>query len=273
MKIGTLSFEVRGNHLSFKISSSKRAKIIKQIVDSRGPELLVCAGHALANDKEVMAVAEALSASRSNTEIVLEAQETSQRNLSDVMDVEPSCHGMFLLRAGFEPTPLGRQWFGAARELSRHRAAYVANLAQKSVKTSFGNLFAICCGEINLLKGSNEAKKRDCPECVSLEINEAAGAIAMAHIIVNPTHDKMARPALVDTKRKWLSMQAQKPGICISVSNWNSEKQSSNHGRVMRQRKEEAELHAVYVSGKVQSPERSYDQETEFEYREGEIPS
>lgn len=296
MKIGTLSFEVFGKGPNFRLSSNARADTIIDLVGCRDLDLLVCAGHTVGRDKDVRMVADRLSRLSARTHVVLEAKESEQspkylrefdiaqqKKKKPDEKPRPRTHGIFLLRPSADPVPLGPQWFGSANELEGTEGAwrsahYVAKLDQKTKQTELGCVFAICCGEISLLEAPKQGKRKGSPDVVAprRRIPEPViNGLGAADLIVNPTHDQMGYPGLLDNKRRWLSQRASsgETRAYVSVSNWNTEKRGQNP----RSR----DLHAVYVSGQrwgerhspIQLSEDDYlaGQGTLFEYREWKV--
>lgn len=281
MKIGTLSFEVYGDGPNFRLDSHVRASVVTKVVRDHCPDLLVCAGHTLDSDSELDALSESFSHLAANTEVVLETKKSDQSPIwLQQLDIseqkkrnpqktpEPRTHGVWLVRQNGEQEPLGPQWFGASTELQgkaakERREAYIKHLSGKSAESRAGRLFAICCGEISLLTAP---KKKGRSGDVSVKLSEGTTPITEARIIVNPTHDLMGYPGLLDNKRRWLSGSNR---IYVSASNWNSEKPvSGKPGRTRSQNRSSVVLHTVYVDGTMREFELPYGRRVPFEYRE-----
>ena len=290
MRIGTLSFEVYGDGPKFRLPSDERADTVAKIIRERDLALLVCAGHTVDSSAEIDALAARLRALRKPTDVVVEARDSSDSPTElrqfDITHQRlrgekpsPRTHAMYLLKGNGERESLGPQWFGTSSELNRaegswRKERYVQHIGQKRSSSSFGTLFAVCCGEINVLRGP---KKRGNPDGVHLRIPEVADLIATADITVNPTHDRMGYASLLDNKRRWLSERGSdgRQRTYVSASNWNSAKRSSTGKTIIHQRQDDPQLHTVYRSedrwGNLAAFDRPYPSERDFEYREWEV--
>ena len=175
--------------------------------------------------------------------------------------------------------PLGRhQIISQSQELSgRAREEHVDQFEksipdkQATIKARNGNkdlkLFALCCGEINVLKVRNVIKRDKEVKEANPQVPGAGPALLKADIVVNPTHDRMSDIfGTLNAKRLWLSQAVDgRARVYISASNWNSK------GRNGRKQSPDSEtLHTVYFSGRRQTmmplPGQGYV------YRECEVP-
>lgn len=255
VKIGTLSFEVQGKDQQFPpaLTAEKRMAIIERVVAKKSaPDLLVCAGHTLDNDDQLEELANRLSASESTTAVILEVRDSKQtpRSLREPDDPKLARkHSMFLIPKGSKPVHLGGQYFGTAGEAesSKRVTAFKESMKQRSVYVGDHKVFALCCGELNIVKGSYRGAK---PVVRDAEI---ATELMKSDIIVNPTHDLMSRPGLLDAKRQWLSRSGRNR-VAVSVSNWNTKKptkrtETDPEPKTRAQCRDDPRLHTLFHEG------------------------
>ena len=70
MKIGTLSFELKGHKMALK--SNDRLKMILEVVRKYQPDLLLCAGSSLENNSDLIKLKNKLDLIKSKTTLIVE---------------------------------------------------------------------------------------------------------------------------------------------------------------------------------------------------------
>ena len=138
-------------------------------------------------------------------------------------------------------------------------ARFVRQLDQRSLELERHSVFALICGELNVIRGRTEPRFVD---------DTARDAILAADIIVNPTHDRMSNAGTLAAKRKLLSQPHAdgRPRAYISCSNWEA---CGLNGRIQRP---SPTLHTIYVSGKPLAYDELADGGFGFVYRRWKLP-
>ena len=268
MQIGTLSFEIQGENSDKRmvLSSAERREIIACVADKYSPDLLLCAGFSLDDNDDLDQLAQDRRVSGGGTFLIVEVQ--TDRELKAARDsgkqsINFPLHRIYLIVPGKSAQPLGRhQVISQSKELSGQTRKtrideFEKTIPDRQASIEGHKLFALCCGEINVLKGRDE---------IQVQVPAAGPALIGADIIVNPTHDLMGNAGTLVKKRAWLSRRSKgRNRVYISASNWNSK------GRNGRKQSPDSEtLHTVYFSGKRQTmmplPGQGYM------YRECEVP-
>lgn len=256
MIVGTHSMERRGDDQ--RLSSADRRKSIIDAVRRFAPDLLVCAGHSVAKEKDVYRLAENKLIKDSSSYIVLESERSAKVGLGQ------SSHCLFVIKPGGTVKRLGRQVFAKSSDVAGSSAASRKNLEDlarilpnRTFKAFGHSIVVLCCGEINVLKGRNNVK------CLS---NDCEAALMNADLVINPTHDRMGNAGTLDKKRKFLSKKiGTRTRAYISSSNWNSRPKEPRP----RQNPDADTLHTVYVSGrKISRIFRRPVAEPRYEYRQ-----
>ena len=256
MKIATLSFQLSGTQMT--IAGSERVKHIVSLAKNNQPDLLTCAGWSIDSPNDLKKL-ENESKGFKQTTLLVEVQHDL-----DLLTDTPG-HVMYAITGGSSKR-LGPQFFGTSGELNSSSGEELLNAFEKSAEDrSFkvGNktAFALCCGELNVLKGRNSVSCRS--KIIESKLNSA-------DIVVNPTHDLMGNGGTLKAKRKHLSSSKEKGSkISISISNWNISKPAKD--KIIRQSQTSATLHTVYHNGepvKSLSPQRESGQ---YEFRMFEI--
>jgi hypothetical protein len=247
------------------LSPQDRREQIARAVAKWHPDLLICAGYSvdrradlewLANDKRLCGAP---------TTVIVEVQHDSPavgpRSSKD--DGLGSSHRVYLLEKGKPPRSLGNQTIvkGTDRSDKPMVAAFEGLIKEKTAQVEGHNLFALCCGEVNIVSGG---------EKVGVTSDTIGRALNDADIIVNPTHDRMSnRAGNLARKRQWLSRNIKgRKRVYVSVSNWNSHDGS---GRSQNPRSDA--LHTLYVGGRQKaSGEVHFPESTDpCVYREWEL--
>ena len=209
--IGTLSFARCGD--SFHITAKERVRLILAAAEAHQPDILLTAGHAVHDRKNLNHLTVGLANLESGTTIVTEVHHDSSsrpRRLSD--------HALYTIHPDGTCLRMGRQIFAKREETEGKDAWRVALFAERAhrrlVEVGGRRVFVLGCGEIKVVKGGTNARFID---------SHIAEAILTADIILNPTHDRMGRGGLLDAKRRFLSQPL--PGnanrVYVSCSNWN----------------------------------------------------
>ena len=249
--LGTLSF-ARCRHRML-MPPSERARIILAAADSYKPHLLVTGGYALHSRTELQWLAAELADDPRFGTIVTEVHHDGRAKRKQVRG-----HAMWAVHGWGETYRFGRQAFATmaeATEPSGSSLAYLLNrLDQRRLSLGDHSIFAMLCGELNIVRGRDRAAFID---------DEAAKAIMAADIVINPTHDRMSNAGTLHAKRRLLS-QPHPDGCArafISASNWEA---CGLNGRVQSP---SPTLHTVYVSGEPQPYEELADGAFGFVYR------
>ena len=251
LSVGTLSFaRCRSEML---LAPAERVRLILAAVEAYAPDLLVTGGYALHTRRQLHELAAGLADEESGTTIITEVHHDGRprRNLGRL-------HAMWAVLPDGALHRFGRQAFATRAETrqSDHpgRDRFARALDLRRLQTSAGSLFGLCCGELNIVEGREQPRF----------IDAAAGAAIMAAtIIVNPTHDRMSRAAMLDAKRRFLSQDGASgsPRAYISCSNWEA---CGLNGRVQHP---SPTLHTVYVSGQPLAYDELADGAFGFVYR------
>jgi hypothetical protein len=238
------------------LCADKRAEIICKLVSQRPDlDLFVTAGYAVDEKKRLE---DLFSKSEKRPYIVAEVQRDAE------VPNGMSPHRLFLIAPDGKLKSLGRQAFATSLDVADPASPklkdFEALIEEKTAETELGRLFAICCGEINVVKGRNVVS------CRSALVEQA---ILQSDIIINPTHDRMGNAGTLIAKRRWLSAAAPpNRRIYVSCSNWNAA--PGNGGGVQSQ--SAPTLHTVFVNGQsIQPMSNPIDHSDDFEYREWEV--
>ena len=258
VKINTLSFQLIGSKMA--LSGMIRTKIIADLAGEYEPDLLVCAGwsiDSIANLKDLEIATNRLE----NTTILIEVQHDSDlalngHRLKHLYKKESSPeHVMYAVNKGVSKR-LGEQFFATSKELDYVRGqrgldakekitALEEDIMHRKFVAGGKKVIALCCGELNILKG------RDNVNCRSAII---ASHLESTNIIINPTHDLMGNGGTLKAKRKYMSnSKGMQNKLSISVSNWNSNKKRSD-GKFIMQNPIAPTLHTVYRDGAALEP-------------------
>ena len=116
-------------------------------------------------------------------------------------------------------------------------ARFESALPARSLALGEWNVFALICGEINIVEGRVD------PRYVSSAAEEA---IMAADVVINPTHDWMGNAGTLDAKRRLLSRTSddERNRVYVSCSNW--EVCGASKGRTQ---KVTETLHTAYAAG------------------------
>jgi len=234
MKIATVSFQLSGKEM--KLSGGKRVNYIVSLAEDNKPDLLACAGWSLDSLEDLDALIEK-SKNIKQTTFLVEVHHDSDGHVDG--------HVMYAVNGG-QSSRLGLQFFATSGELNYSQGNERLGALEKSVESrafKIGNktAFALCCGELNVLRG------RDNVICRSSIINSS---LCSVDIIVNPSHDRMGNGGTLKAKRKYLSCLGERnPKISVSISNWNVCKPYGLKGKTMKQTQDSDTLHTVYQNG------------------------
>lgn len=192
LEIGTLSFARCDT--AMVIRPAERVRLILAAAEEYGPDLLVTAGHAVHTLKHLERLARDHAELGTATTIVTEV--AHDRPTPSAKET----HAMYAVLPDGAVHGFGRQVFAYARDVVRSEArdvaAFDAALPRRTLATPGWNVFALVCGEINVLRG------RVTPQFVS---PAAEAAITAADVVINPTHDRMSNAGTLDAKRRVLS--------------------------------------------------------------------
>ncbi len=253
--IGTLSFE--RCDLAMALPPKERVRLIATAVEAYQPDLLVTAGYAVHTRHHLDQVVALLANSINRTTVITEVHYDGKRRRSLGRQ-----HAMWAIFPDGELHRFGRQSFATMDEARdpdhKGLGRFRRNLERRTVQLDDRTVFALCCGELNIVGGRNKPAFID-PECEA--------AITAADIIVNPTHDRMGNAGTLHAKRSLLSapLGRKHPRIYVSCSNWNTD--TANGAQAPS-----PTLHTVYVDGAPIEGEEYQDGAFGLVYRHWEVP-
>ncbi len=252
LEIGTISFaRCEGEKM---LRPSERVRLILAAAEAYDPDLLVTAGHAIYSMKQLERLAREYRNLGGTGAIVTEVLDDGDEA------VEGRTHAMYAVTCDGGIRRFGRQLFARSSELADpaagRLAAFVEQLPQRTIALGEWNVFALVCGELNIIQG------RETPAYRSVNAEEA---IIAADVVINPTHDRMGNAGTLDAKRRLLSRASDdgRNRIYVSVSNW--EACGNDKGRIQYP---SPTLHTVYASGEPQPYREVADGAFGFVYRQ-----
>jgi hypothetical protein len=250
LEIGTISFQrCEGDMV---LHPRERVRLIIAAAESYGPDLLVTAGHAIDTIEDLLDLAEQHRELEGSTAIITEV-------LNDPVDPTLEPHSMWVVTVEGGIHRFGQQIFGRRQDVDDLDKGSIARFERALADRAFAlpdwNIFALICGEINIIEGRNE------PRFVS---KAAKATIMAADVVINPTHDRMGNAGTLDAKRRLLSIPSEdeRNRVYISCSNW--EICGNDSGRVQNVTET---LHTVYAAGERCVGEQLADGSFGFVYR------
>lgn len=250
LEIGTISFE--RCHGRMALPPRERVRLILAAAQAYEPDLLVTSGHALHSLKQLDRLAELHRKTETPTSIITEV-------LHDHVDAGLQSHAMWAVTPEGKLHRFGQQLFAKRDEVDDPDRDSVARferaLPQRTLALPGWNVFALVCGEINIVRG------RDQPRFLS---EAAKAAIEAADVVINPTHDRMGHAGTLDAKRRLLSRPSadERNRVYVSCSNW--EICGDANGRTQNV---SPTLHTVYAAGEPVTGEQLADGSFGFVYR------
>jgi len=250
LEIGTISFERCEGKMV--LPPNERVRLILAAVDAYRPDLLVTSGHAVHSLKHLDRLAELHREAGTDTAIITEV-------LKDGVDPSLESHAMWAVTGDGQRHRFGQQQFarrGEVDDIARDSIAkFESALPARSVALGNWNVFALICGEINIIEGRVD------PRYVSAAAEEA---IMAADVVINPTHDRMGNAGTLDAKRRLLSRTSddERNRVYVSCSNW--EVCGDSKGRTQNVTET---LHTVYAAGEKVAGEQLADGAFGFVYR------
>lgn len=240
------------------LAPRERVRLILAASDAYDPDLLVTAGYAVHSRKHLHRLAQEIQQDPRGGTIITEVHHDGQTPRH-----AGRSHAMWAIDGDGDLHRFGRQAFGTSREVRHHGgkalARFRARLADRTIEVGEHLVFALICGEINIVHGRNSAAFVDV---------DAGDAILAADIVINPTHDRMSNAGTLQAKRRLLS-QARPDGTpraYVSCSNWEA---CGLNGRVQYP---SPTLHTVYVAGLPLPYEELADGCFGFVYRRWRLP-
>lgn len=213
----------------------ERLAAIVDVIERYEPDLLVTAGWALDVTDDLIALSSRMRGQRSATIVVAEIHRDAGPK-----DFPTRSHAMWaVLQPGCRLHRFGNQAFRTADESRSNwrqcMLKFRRHVGARTVEAMGQRLFALCCGEINVVVGRHDPRF----VCAFAE-----RAVMSADIIVNPTHDRMGNGGTLRAKRSFLSRQRDgRDRVYVSCSNWDV----SGKNRGVQQ--PSLTLHTVYRSG------------------------
>lgn len=232
---------------------SERTRLILAASDAYAPDLLVTAGYALHDRKQLHRLAAEIADDERDGVIIAEVHHDGRPQRQPGRS-----HAMWAVDGDGAPHRFGRQAFSTMKEATQANGKPLARLHRQLPDRVIGvggySVFALVCGELNLVRGR---------ETLSFVDAEAGAALLAADIVVNPTHDRMSNAGTLDAKRRFLS-QPHADGRArayVSCSNWEA---CGLNGRVQHPF---PTLHTVYLAGVPVAYEELADGAFGFVYR------
>ena len=251
LEIVTLSFaRCKGEMI---ISPAERLRLILAAAEAYEPDLLVTAGHA------VHSIADLYGLAGDYRELGCSGAVITEVLLDDPAAGEEHTHAMWAVRSDGSLYRFGAQAFARSSELAdpgrRDLARFEAELPQRTLALPNWNVFALVCGELNIVQGRGDPRYRS---------TAARAAIMAADLVINPTHDRMSNAGTLDAKRRLLSAPSEdgRNRVYVSCSNW--EACGNSKGRVQYPSET---LHTVYAAGEPVRAEEHADGSFGFVYR------
>ena len=207
LEIGTISFERCESKMV--LPPRERVRLILAAAAAYQPDLLVTAGHAVHSFKDLDRLAELHRDEGTSTAIITEV-------LKDGDDPDLESHAMWAVTGDGQRHRFGQQQFARRSEVDHAARDSVArferSLLARSIALGEWNVFALICGEINIVEGRVD------PRYVSAS---AEVAIMATDVVINPTHDRMGNVGTLDAKRKLLSSTSddERNRVYVSCSN------------------------------------------------------
>jgi hypothetical protein len=195
-KIGTLSFPVRGE--PDYVAVSDNTGLIGEIVRTRQPSLLLCAGWSVPDEQSlepIIAVTQQLG-----TVIFLETT---------------SPIPVYFRIAGGRAIRIGEQFFSTREDTEDQTGprGLADELPERSFTFNQRNALLLNCGEIMVVRGRSHVEFHP---SVPKELRDAVRAPNV--MILNPTHTRMGNCGTVRAWRQFLSSQNR---VYVSTSNWD----------------------------------------------------
>ena len=255
MKIGTLSFELRGSEMA--LHGKDRIERIVTAINDHSPDILVTGGYSLQEESDLNTLGRALKKLNWDGLLFVEVKDSESHSLSKLAKKGNSNHCAFAwISSRWERLGVQHLMDSRDRDDRNKLADFQANLERRKLIFRRKNVGLLICGELNVVKGRNN---------VEIENRDIEEWFRSLDIIVNPTHDRMSNHGTLIAKRKYLSTPAgSKSKTYVSASNWNSLKRIS--GRTIAQSPDADTLHTVYLNGaRLKQISGGYE---DFEYRE-----
>ena len=250
LEIGTISFERCEGKMV--LPPRERVRLILAAAAAYQPDLLVTAGHAVHSLMDLDRLADLHRDEGTSTAIITEV-------LKDGVDPDLESHAMWAVTGDGQRHRFGQQQFARRSEVDDADRNSVAKferaLPYRSLALGDWNVFALICGEINIVEGRVD------PRYVSPSAEEA---IMAADVVINPTHDRMGNAGTLDAKRRLLSRQAddERNRVYVSCSNWEICGDSKGRTQDVTET-----LHTVYAAGERVAGQQLADGAFGFVYR------
>ena len=255
------------------LAGRKRVTYILDLAKENKPDLLACAGWSLCSIDDLTKLADK-SINIGHTTYLVEVHHDSDlfrrghplshlyRKPEDI----PS-HVIYAINGGHS-TRLGTQLFATSGELNSAQGSERLKALENSTESRIFTVgdktaFALCCGELNVLKGRNSVA------CRSYTLDSKLRSV---DITVNPTHDLMGNGGTLKAKRKHLSIPENgRSKISISISNWNICKLVGSGSKTIKQKQDSETLHTVYFNGDQVKPVGVLRKCGQYEFRKFEV--
>jgi hypothetical protein len=235
--VGTLSFPVRGKSVYEPVYDN--ADVIAEVIRTRQPALLLCAGWTVLNEQSLAPIVAA----------------TRQVKTVVVVETTSPVPVYFRITDG-HAVGMGEQFFSTREESEDENLArgLADAIAERSFTFRQRDTLLLNCGEVMVVQGRDHVGFH---WTVPQVLRDAVRAPAA--MILNPTHTRMGNCGSVKAWREYLSGGGR---IYVSASNWD----------VLNGQRQSDTLHSLWHDGMAATPSYIFENER-LCYREWDLPS
>lgn len=212
-KIATISFELKGTE--FSLNANERIKAITRVINQLDLDICLTAGWSLETNADAKNLATCIKslgkkttllAEIKNDKVLIEKGHPYKEHFSS----DYPTHNMIVIHPNGDIQELGCQCFITSEELNDKKLGPARiksledTLEQRIFYVGVQKCIALCCGELNILKGRDNVQNRS---------QKLAALLKECDVVLNPTHDLMGNAGTVIKKREFLSTRNVKPPI------------------------------------------------------------
>ena len=232
--VATISFPVRGDVCE---PVRDNTEVIAEVVRTRIPDLLLCAGWSVPTEQSLPAISAA--SKEAKTVVVVETTAPSP---------------VYFRIDNGNVNRMGEQFFSERVEADEKRLQRLSSaLPDRSFSFRQREVVLLNCGEVMVVEGRNDV---EFTQNVPRDLRDAVDAPKA--IILNPTHTRMGNCGTVQAWRKHLSRSRR---LYISASNWD----------VATGQMPSATIHSFWHNGEASTATFEFANESVC-YREWELP-